>query len=144
MTAAPLPRGRIEPEAECGVAGCQRLMEAKGLCSMHYRRQRKGNREMSAAPLKAEPGSGYKTTKGYRMMTVGGRRVTEHRFVMEQALGRPLFDDENVHHINGDRADNRLENLEIWNTSQPSGQRVPDKIKHALDILNRYAPHHLA
>jgi hypothetical protein len=63
---------------------------------------------------------------------------------MEQAIGRSLWPDENVHHINGDRADNRLENLELWSTSQPPGQRIEDKVAWAQDILARYAPHTLA
>lgn len=50
------------------------------------------------------------------------------------------MDDENVHHRNGDRLDNRIENLELWSTVQPSGQRVRDKIEYALEILTRYAP----
>lgn len=67
-----------------------------------------------------------------------GHFVHEHRWVMAQHLGRALLPDENVHHKNGQRADNRIENLELWSTAQPYGQRVADKLEWCRAFIAQY------
>lgn len=57
---------------------------------------------------------------------------------MAEAIGRPLLPGENVHHRNGVRDDNRVENLELWTTCQTPGKRVRDLVRFANSIIERY------
>ncbi len=119
----------------CAVGGCARAVYAKGHCAMHYQRVYVlGHADGGPAePLKAAAGEGSDDGRGYRVITVSGQRYLEHRWVMEQHLGRPLLPGENVHHKNGDRSLNTIKNLELWITKQPKGQRVADLVAFVVE-----------
>lgn len=123
----------------CSFAECGRAYEAKGYCSGHNKQLGRGLR-LTPIQQYRKKGTGYIDRQGYVQMQINGRKGGEHRFVYEKILGRELLPGENVHHINGVRDDNRPENLELWVTSQPSGQRVEDKVAWAKEILARYDP----
>ena len=116
----------------CPITGCPRTISINGYCSLHYLRIQKTGDPGPPLPILPEmSGQPFTDKKGYVYLytdrTDGTRGVIyEHRHVMEQHIGRPLQDEEIVHHKNGIKDDNRIENLEILIKNHPRGHRPAD------------------
>lgn len=83
----------------------------------------------------------YINREGYVLIQTGRspqKFEREHRLVMAEHLGRPLLPEETVHHKNGVRTDNRLENLELWPGRHPKSQRVEDLLDFADEVIALY------
>jgi hypothetical protein len=123
----------------CSVDGCEKEPVGKGYCSMHWQRVKKYGEPGRAEPYttsevaeRKRKHQWYLGNDGYIYTSRQGKKVGQHRVVMERMLGRPLERWENVHHRNGRRGDNASANLELWVVPQPAGQRVEDLVEFVV------------
>lgn len=65
----------------------------------------------------------------YKIIRINGKQVREHRWKMEQHLGRKLESWEHVHHINDDSFDNRIENLIVLSNSDHQKIEVKNRLR---------------
>lgn len=106
----------------CEIPGCSRLVQGRKLCNMHLQRVWRLGAAGEAEQRHVDDGKGTISQNGYRVFSEGGKKIKEHRRVAEIALGKPLPPNAVVHHVNGDRTDNRPCNLVI----------CPDEAYHKL------------
>ena len=119
---------RYRPMDNCPECSGMKTIKAPRCRSCSARLQ--GNKNWKGGKVESK---GY-----YKLYSGNGRYDFEHRLVMEEKLGRKLRENENVHHVNGNKKDNRPENLELWVKSQPPGQRAKDLVLWAKEIIKLY------
>jgi hypothetical protein len=143
------PKASILRRVGCKIDGCAGDNWARGLCRVHYRQAAYLGTlveigDASKRHVASPPESTHEGPHGYIWRQLPGRRVYEHRYVMEQHLGRKLERWETVHHKDGDKANNELDNLELFSAvPQSAGQRPVDMAKYLLtkhpDVLREVA-----
>lgn len=135
---------RQQVKAECSVDGCTNWSTSRGLCPGHYQRDLRGL-DVNVPLGKRNIGQPQTMSLGYVIFNDRDHPqankagiVLMHRAVMAEILGRPLTRQETVHHKDGNRANNDPDNLELFTSNHPSGQRVEELYEWAEQIIAKY------
>lgn len=136
MNACPICTSKFQPKRKeqvfCSLP-CRQRNNAKGRLG-----QRTGPRSAPYKPRMTK--DGYLRMYAGKHPFAGGRKeVHIHDMVMELRLGRRLIPGECVHHINGCKTDNRLENLELMSHSQHSSIHMTQIVKNKPRRGGRFA-----
>ncbi len=128
------PNTRVNHQYRFCSVRCRAVVTHKGKRSKNW----KGGRKID--------GNGYVLLfRPHRFGSDYNGYVTEHRLVMSLKTGRFLTPQEVVHHINGDRADNSIENLQLMsrgehNSIHLKGRTVADETKQKISKWHKSHP----
>lgn len=124
---------------ECGVEQKITSQNLRNGRSTQCRKCR--NKETRDMAVGYVDGYGYRRIQAYGVPGIkDGNSVLEHRAVMAKHRNEPLLPTQEVHHGPKGKLCNDIDNLELWDTSHPKGQRVEDLIEFSIKILLQYRP----
>lgn len=127
---------------ECYIGNIERSTKKCNKCGVEFKPRRKTSKFCSnrcrSQDRKGQMKTGFWFENGYKIIyTEDGKGIKEHRKIMEDYLGRELKEDEVVHHINGIKIDNRIDNLQVMSRSDHSSLHRQQDVDQGKNLFNR-------